>query len=60
MDFKDRIKVEEDDFDEGQFIVNEPHSKQGDLYLLGNHRLLVGDSTDAEQVKGSLRMKKLT
>jgi site-specific DNA-methyltransferase (adenine-specific) len=51
MDFKDRIKVEEDDFDEGQFIVNEPHSKQGDLYLLGNHRLLVGDSTDAEQVK---------
>lgn len=31
MDFKDRIKVEEDDFDEGQFIVDEPHSKQGDL-----------------------------
>ena len=51
MDFKDRIKVEEDDFNEGQFIVDEPHSKQGDLYLLGNHRLLVGDSTDAEQVK---------
>ena len=51
MDFKDRIKVEEDDFDEGQFIVDEPHSKQGDLYLLGNHRLLVGDSTDSEQVK---------
>ena len=50
MDFKDRIKVEEDDFDEGQFIVDEPHSKQGDLYLLGNHRLLVGDSTDSEQV----------
>ena len=51
MDFKDRIKVEEDDFDEGQFIVDEPHSKQGDLYLLGNQRLLVGDSTDSEQVK---------
>ena len=51
MDFKDRVKVEEDDFDEGQFIPSEAHSKQGDLYLLGNHRLLVGDSTSPEAVK---------
>lgn len=29
----------------------EPTSKLGDIYQLGRHRLMVGDSTDCEQVK---------
>jgi site-specific DNA-methyltransferase (adenine-specific) len=41
-------QVEEDDFDEEP--PEEPTSKLGDIYQLGNHRLMCGDSTNAEQV----------
>lgn len=39
--------------EEDDFIVevpNEPKSKLGDLYILGNHRLLCGDSTNPDHV----------
>ena len=45
----DSSKVVEDDYNEE--LPKEPMSKLGDIYQLGRHRLMCGDSTDAEQVK---------
>ena len=39
--------VDPDDVPE---IPAEPHVKQGELYLLGDHRLLCGDATNADDV----------
>ena len=44
-------EVIHDDFDEGQYISATPYSMQGDIYLLGNHRIMCGDSTNPEMVK---------
>ena len=44
-------EVVDDDFDEGQYLSDEPYSKQGDVYLLDENRVMCGDSTNAEQVK---------
>lgn len=41
--------IEDEDFDATP--PEEPTSKLGDIYKLGRHRLMVGDSTDCEQVK---------
>ena len=41
-------QVEEDDFDEEP--PEEPISKLGDIYQLGEHRLMCGDSTNPEHV----------
>ena len=43
-------EVVEDDFDVESAIPKEPKSKLGDVYLLGNHRLMCGDSTKEEDV----------
>ena len=48
-DFDEPAEVVEDDYNEEP--PAEPKSKLGDIYQLGNHRLMCGDSTDAEQVK---------
>ena len=44
-------EVVEDDFDVDSAIPKEPISKIGDIYLLGNHRLMCGDSTNSDDVK---------
>lgn len=41
-------EVQEDDFDEEP--PEDPTSKLGDIYQLGEHRLMCGDSTNAEHV----------
>lgn len=45
----DGEEAQEDDFDEE--VPEEPKSKLGQIYQLGRHRLMCGDSTKAEDVK---------
>lgn len=46
--FKDSLKdnIKEDDFDVEEELKNPAISKLGDLWLLGKHRLICGDSTN--------------
>ena len=43
-------EVEEDNFDVDANIPEEPKAKLGDIYQLGEHRLMCGDSTKEEDV----------
>lgn len=43
-------EVVEDDYDEDS-LPDEPRTKLGDIYQLGRHRLMCGDSTDKETVE---------
>jgi DNA modification methylase len=47
---KDLFKTAEIDQDEVPEVPEEPITKPGDLYLLGQHRLLCGDSTNTQHV----------
>lgn len=49
FDEPDDDVITEDDYAEE--APNEPKSKQGDIFLLGRHRLMCGDSTVAADVK---------
>lgn len=44
-------EVDEDDFDIEEAIPGEPISKRGDIWKLGRHRLMCGDSTDINDVE---------
>src|SRR3990167_5156959 len=48
-DFLDKKEVVEDDFDTTPPV--EPKTKMGELWTLGTHKLLVGDSTKREDVE---------
>ena len=49
--FKDDIKdgVKDDDFDVEEELKKPTITKSGDIWTLGNHRLICGDSTKAER-----------
>lgn len=52
LDFEDEEKeVVEDEFDIDSNIPEEPKAKYGDIYQLGKHRLMCGDSTKEEDVE---------
>ena len=48
--FKEDKEVEDDDFDEDEALKGEPFVKPGDIWLIGRHRLVCGDSTKQEDV----------
>ena len=51
-------EVSDDDFDVDAALEEESISKQGDIWLLGRHRLVCGDSTKAETYKTLMDGKK--
>lgn len=53
-------EVIEDDFDSEKELesIEEPISKRGDIWLLGKHRLMCGDSTSIEDVEKLMDGKK--
>lgn len=54
---EDEEEVKEDDFDE--VVPEEPKAKLGDIYQLGNHRLMCGDSTKLEDVEKLMNGQKV-
>jgi DNA modification methylase len=50
--------VTDDDFDLDKALEEEPISKPGDIWLLGRHRLMCGDSTKAETYEKLMDGKK--
>lgn len=44
------IEFEEDDYDVEEKLPEIPKAKLGDIYQLGNHRVMCGDSTNAEDI----------
>jgi DNA modification methylase len=51
-------EVSDDDFDVDAALEEESISKQGDIWLLGKHRLICGDSTKAETYERLMDGKK--
>ena len=47
---EEEIEAEDDDFNEDDVITDNPYSKPGDIFLLGNHKLICGDSRSKEVV----------
>lgn len=56
----DDLDVEDDEFDVDKEVesIKKPKVKTGDLYQLGRHRLLCGDSTDPKSVQALMGGKK--
>lgn len=44
-------EVLEDEFDENEALPENPYAKKGDIFVLGKHRVMCGDSTLEEDVK---------
>lgn len=51
-DTNEELSAEEDNYQEN--VHEEAKAKPGDIYILGEHRLICGDSTDPEVIKNLL------
>lgn len=47
---EEEIEINEDGFDFQEAEIPEPKSRKGEIYRLGKHRLMVGDSTNNDDV----------
>lgn len=56
--FKDDADVQEDDFDVDAELEKPTFSKSGDVWTLGRHRLVCGDSTKAETFEKLMQGRK--
>lgn len=56
--FDDGTDIREDDFDVDEELCKPTFSKAGDVWTLGRHRLLCGDSTKAESYEKLMQGKK--
>jgi len=57
--FDNDLIIEEDEKDdEVPNVPDEPSSKLGDIYQLGNHKIMCGDSTKIEDVENLMALKK--
>lgn len=56
--FEDNKEVEDDDFDVEEELNKPCFSKAGDIWTLGRHRLICGDSTKEETYKSLMKDKK--
>lgn len=56
--FKDDTDVQEDDFDVDAELEKPTFSKSGDVWTLGRHRLVCGDSTKAETFETLMQGRK--
>ena len=57
--FNDILEASEDDFDIDKTLeeIEEPITQQGDIWILGKHRLMCGDSTKKEDVMKLMKNK---
>jgi len=44
-------EVFDDEFDEEELYTETPYAKRGDIFVLGKHKVMCGDSTDGNDVK---------
>lgn len=56
--FDEGNEIQEDDFDVDAELAKPTFSKTGDIWLLGRHRLVCGDSTNEETYKNLMDKKK--
>lgn len=52
--------ADEDEFDHDEAVANikEPRTREGDVWILGQHRLICGDSTDEDVIARLMKSKK--
>lgn len=60
LDDGTEVEIEEDDFDveEALASIEKPITRPGDIWILGNHRLICGDSTNITDIKKLMDGKK--